>query len=148
MESKTQSPALTMRVMKYAFVVSAFLFIFVAIKIPVQPGPPVSRQLQLVLACVGLMSVAAGCFVPRFVFQAAQRTPQNNSAQAQLQQWMTKGVLSLAFFEACILLGFALHFLHGSVRLVWLLFGVGIAAELFWSPAEPPGAEEGKSAQA
>jgi hypothetical protein len=54
---------------------------------------------------------------------------------------MTKGVLSLAFFEACILFGLVLHFLHGSARLVELLFAAGILAELIWDPGEPPGAE-------
>ena len=52
MEIKAQSAARMMRVMKYAFVVSAFLFIFVAIKVPVQPGPPVNQELQMIIAFV------------------------------------------------------------------------------------------------
>jgi hypothetical protein len=60
---------------------------------------------------------------------------------------MTKGILSLALFEACILFGFALHYLGGRVWLVELLFGAGIAAELFWSPGEPPNAESGEFPQ-
>lgn len=146
-ESQIKSPALTMRIMKFAFVASAFMFIFVAVRIQVQPGPPVSQQFQLVIAFVGLMSVVAGFLLPRFVFQAAQGSTQNLSATTQLQQWMAKGVMSLAFFEACILFALVLHFLHGSTRLIEFLFGVGIAAELLWSPGMPPGAVDGTPAQ-
>jgi F0F1-type ATP synthase membrane subunit c/vacuolar-type H+-ATPase subunit K len=127
--------------MKYAFVVSAFFFIFVAIKIPVQPGPPVSQQFQFAIAFMGFMSIVAGVFVPQLISQVAERTARNNSAEAQLQRWMTKGILRLAFFEACVLFGLVVHFLHGSVWLVELLMGAGIAAELLWNPGEPPGAE-------
>ena len=147
MERQAQSPAPVMRILKYAFVVSAFLFILVMKQIPVQPGPPMGRKFEAAIAFVGLVSVVVGFLVPRFVFQAAQRTPRKDSTAIQLQQWITKGVMSLAFFEACILFGLALHFLHGSVRLVELMFTAGIAAELFWSPGKPPSAENGEFPQ-
>ena len=139
MERQVKSHALTMRVMKYAVVGSALLLAFVAIKVSVQPGPPVSHQFQLIIAFLGLMSLAAGFLVPPLVAQTAQRTVQRGSAEAQLQLWTMKGVLSLAFFEACILFGLMLHFLHGSVRLVGFLFAAGMVAELIWNPGEPPG---------
>ena len=147
MESQLKSPALTMRVLKFAFVASAFLFILVAVRVSVQPGPPISRQFQLAVAFAGIMSVVAGFLLPRFAFRATQGTAQNPSEAVRLQQWMAKNLMSLAFFEASILFGLALHFLHGSTRLVELLFGVGIAAELWWSPGAPPGAEDGTLAQ-
>jgi F0F1-type ATP synthase membrane subunit c/vacuolar-type H+-ATPase subunit K len=143
MESTVKSPALTMRVMKYAFVASAFLFIFVAIKVPVQPGPPPNETFQMAIAAVAIMSLVAGFFLPQMIAQVAQ----SSSATAELQRWFTKGVLSLAFFEACILFGLVLHFLHGSVRLVGFLFAAGIVAELIWNPGEPPGAEDEQSAR-
>jgi hypothetical protein len=147
MESNVKSPALVMRVLKYAFVMSAFMFIYIAIEIPVQPNRPVSMQLQMAIAFVGFMSIVAGFFLPRILFQAAECAPQNNSAEAELGRWMTKGIISLAFFNACNLFGLVLHFLHGSVRLVELLFGAGIAAELFWSPGAPPNVERGEFQQ-
>ena len=147
MESSLKSPALTMRILKYAFVVSAFLFIQVAIEIPVQPHPLVSQPIEIVITFAGLACVLGGFVLPRVIFQRAERSPQNNSAEAQLKRWMTKGILSLAYFEACILFGLVLHVLGARVWLVDLLFGVGIAAELIWSPGKPPGAEGGEFPQ-
>ena len=147
MESQVKSPALTMRILKFAFVASAFLFILVAVRASVQPGPPISRQFQMAVAFAGVVSVVAGFLLPHFAFQTAQGTAQNLSAAVRLQRWMAKGVMSLAFFEACILFGLTLHFLHGSTRLVEILFGVGIAAEVLWSPGTPPSAEDGTLAQ-
>lgn len=141
MESDLKSPALTMRVMKYAFVASAFLFIFVAIEVPGQPGPPASQLLQMAIAFVAITSLIAGFFLPKMIFQVAPPGTSNT----EVQRWFTKGVLTLAFFEASILFGLVLHFLHGSVRFVELLFAAGIAAELIWNPGEPPTAEDGQS---
>jgi len=147
MERRVQSPAFTMRVMKYAFVVSAFLFIYVAIKIPVQSQRPVSPPVELVIAFAGLACILGGFALPRVLFQAAERAPQNNSAEARLKRWMTKGILSLAYFEACILFGLVLHVLQARTWLVELLFCAGITAELIWSPGKPPGTEMGEFPQ-
>lgn len=89
----------------------------------------------------------AGFLFPQFAFPAAQGTAQNLAVAVRLQRWMAKGLMSLAFFEACILFGLTLHFLHGNLWLVEILFGVGIAAELWWSPGAPPGAEDGTPEQ-
>ena len=142
MEGKVQSPALTMRILKYAFVVSAFLFIYVAIEIPVQPHAPVSQPIELVITFAGLTCIVVGFLVPRFVFRAPESTYQRNPALPPLKRWMTKGIMSLAYFEACILFGLVLHYLGARAWLVELLFGAGIAAELIWSPGTPPGAED------
>lgn len=147
MNSPMKSPASMMRVLKLAFVASAFLFILVVARASVQPGPPVSQQFQLAVAFVGFMCVLAGFLLPQFLFRTTQDTVQNLSAAVRLKRWMAKSLMSLAFFEACILFGLTLHFLHGSTRLVEILFGVGIAAELFWSPGTPSGAEDGVRAQ-
>ncbi len=144
MESSSKSPALTMRVLKYAMVVSAFLFIYVAVTVPVQPGPPPSPQFEISITLVALACVAGGFVVPRMFFQARNLTPQENLAQADVQRWFSKGVLSLALFEACILFGLVLHFVHARIWLIEFLFGLGIVAELVWSPGAPPGAGNGE----
>jgi len=136
-----------MRVVKYAFVVSAFLFIYVLTIIPARDGPPVSWPFELAITIVALACIVVGFLVPRFVFRAAESAYQGNPALTPLKRWMTKGIMSLAYFEACILFGLALHFLKGSLRLVELLFAAGIAAELFWSPGEPPSAGSGEFPQ-
>jgi F0F1-type ATP synthase membrane subunit c/vacuolar-type H+-ATPase subunit K len=147
METKTQSPALVMRVIRYCFLAASFAYIYVAIKIPVQPGPPPNLQFQLAIAIVGITCIIAGVLVPQLISQAAERAPQNNSAEVQRTRWITKGILRIAFFEACVLFGLVLHFLHGRVWLVELLFGAGIAAMLLWSPGTPPGTEGGEFPQ-
>ena len=144
MESSTKSPAFTMRILKYAMVVSAFLFIYVAVTVPVQPGPPAAQPFEIVITLVALASVAGGFVIPRIFFQARNSTPQESPTQAQLQRWFSKGVMSLACFEACILFGLVLHFVHARVWLVEFLFGLGIVAELVWSPGAPPVAGAGE----
>jgi hypothetical protein len=146
MESKMQSPALFMRIVKYAFVLSAFLFIYVLTIIPAPTGESVSQPVEIAIAFAGLASVFSGFMLPRFLFGASERAPQNNSADARLKRWTMKGIMSLAYFEACILFGFVLNRLGARTWLVELLPGAGIAAELIWSPGTPPDAEDGKSA--
>ena len=140
MESSTKSPAFTMRILKYAMVVSAFLFIYVAVTVPVEPGPPADQPIEIAVTLTAIACVIAGFLIRRIFFQARKNTPQVNPAQAQLQRWFSKGVMSLACFEACILFGLVLHFVHARVWLVEFLFGLGIVAELVWSPGAPPGA--------
>lgn len=146
MENSVKSPVLTMRILKYAFVVSAFLFIYVAMTIPPQPHQQVSRPFEIAITFAGLACVLGGFFLPGILFRAAERAPQDNSAEIELRRWMTKGILSLAYFEACILFGLVLHFLGANIRFAGLLFAVGIVAELFWSPGVPP-TTEGNSPQ-
>ncbi|HKN19842.1 MAG TPA: hypothetical protein VJX73_00415 [Terracidiphilus sp.] len=129
-----------MRILKYAFVVSAFMFIYIAIKFLEQPHQRMSLPMEVVITVAGLACALGGFVLPRFIFRAAERLPQNNSAEAQLKLWMAKGILSLAYFEACILFGLVLYVLGARVWVVELLFGVGIAAELFWRPGTPPDA--------
>jgi len=143
METKAQSAARMMRVMKYAFVVAALLIAYVAFAIPGRPGPPANQPLQMAIAIVAISSLVAGFFLPQMISQVAQ----SSSTTTDLQRWFTKGVLSLACFDACILFGLVLHFLHGSVRLVGFLFAAGIVAELIWNPGEPPGTEDEQSAR-
>jgi hypothetical protein len=147
MESSAKSPALTMRILKYAFVVCAFLFVQVAIEIPVRPHQPVSQPIEIGITIVALACIAVGFLVPRFVFRAPESTYQGNPALTPLKRWMTKGIMSLAYFEACILFGLLLHYLGARLWLVEFLFGAGIAAELFWSPGTPPSEAQGNLSQ-
>jgi hypothetical protein len=144
MDSSVKSPVLTMRILKYSMVVSGLMFIYIAFTIPVQTQPPVGRPFEIAITFVALACVLAGFVLPRILFQTESGAPQNNSTDVQLKRWMTKGIFSLAFFEACILFGLVLHFVQARVWLVELLFGLGIAAELIWSPGTPPGSESGE----
>ena len=147
MENKVQSPALVMRVVKIAFIVSGFLYFYVAMKFTSQAQQPVTSAFQFAITIVALTCIVVGFVVPRFVFRAAESKYQSNSALTPLKRWMTKGILSLAFFEACILFGFVLHILGAPLWRVELLFGAEIAAMLFWSPGTPPSAIQGHLSQ-
>jgi F0F1-type ATP synthase membrane subunit c/vacuolar-type H+-ATPase subunit K len=109
---------------------------------------PVTSALQSAIIIVAFACIAVGFLVPRFVFRAAESAYQSNSALPPLKRWMTKGILSLAFFEACILFGLVLQVLGAPLSRVELLFGAGIASMLFWSPGKPPGSENGEFPQA
>lgn len=147
MEKQVQSAARTMRIAKWAIVASGFLFAFVAIRVPVPTHVPIGLGVEIAITFAGLGCVLGGFLLPRFVFRAAEHAPQGNSTEARLKRWRTKGILSLSYFEACVLFGLVLHFLEARTWLVGLLFGAGIASELIWNPGKPPGAEAGELPQ-
>jgi len=140
MEGKPQSPALVMRVMKIVFIVSGVLFFFVALKLPNNASQPPTPKIQLLLTVLALSNVVFG-FNARRIIRGAKGTSEDVPTSIQLKRWMSAGVVSLAFFESCILFGFVLHFLGAPFWRVELLFGVGLIAMLFWSPGTPPGTE-------
>ncbi len=147
MEKQVQSSALFMRILKYAFVVSAFLFIYIAVKVSVPVHVPVGIPIEIAITFAGLACVLGGFLLPRYVYRAVERTAGGEPPEKQLQRWRAKGILSLAYFEACVLFGLVLHFLEARTWLVGLLFGAGIAAMLVWSPGKPPGADDANPAQ-
>ncbi len=142
MESKVQSPALVMRIIKYAFVVSAFLFIRVAIEIPVQPHSALGQPVELGITIVALICIVVGFLVPRFVFRTAERTYRSNPALLA-QTVDDERRYAPGLFRSVILFGLMLRYLGAHAWLVELLFGLGIAAELIWSPGTPPDAALG-----
>ncbi len=140
MDGKSQSPTLVMRVIQIAFIVSGFLYLYIMTMIPSHAHRPPTPAVELAIAVVALTRVVVGFNTKRIFVCSSEGTPQDVSAQTQRSRWMTAGVMSLAFFEACILFGFVLHVLGARGWLVGLLFGIGIGSMIFWSPGEPPGA--------
>ena len=147
MESSLKSPALTMRILKYAFVVSGLLFVYIGFKVLPQPTDQASHAIQAAITFVGLVCVIGGFSLPGLLFRGVESRSQNATAEVRLQLWMKKSIVSLAFFEASILFGLELHLLGGRTALAGLLMGAGIAAELIWSPGAPPGPEGGEFPQ-
>jgi hypothetical protein len=144
MEQQVGSPVQVMRVLKLAFLLSVFCFFYTMIEIPQAPQQPVGHGVEVALTVVALACVAMGFLVPRYLDRSARQKLEGKPAAAQLSWWMTKGILRLAYFEACVLLGFALHFLGARFGLPMFLFGVGFLAMLFANPGPPPSAEDGK----
>lgn len=134
MEGKMQSPALVMRVMKIAFIVSGVLFFCIALKIPSQEQQPPTTAIQLALTIVALSNLVFGFNAKRLVVKSAEGASQFVPASIQLKRWISAGVVSLALFQSCNLFGFALRFLGAPLWRVKLLFGAGLISMLFWSP--------------
>jgi hypothetical protein len=132
-----------MLVMKLAFLVSALLFAYVAIKVPTQPQPSPSPAVEWTITTFAIIDDLIGLNGRRFYLWIAKRASENSLAATPLGRWMTANVMSLAFMESCILFGMVLHFIGANLRLVQLLFVVGILSLLFWSPGTPPTASEG-----
>ncbi len=147
METAVKSPALLMRIFKLAWIVSAFLFVYIVVTIPADGHHSVSPVFELAITVVAFLCVVVGFNTRRFFFGAGRRASENEPQSIQLKRWMTTNVMSLAYFEACILFGLVLHFLGARVRFVELLFVVGILSMIFWSPGTPPTTEEGRSSQ-
>jgi hypothetical protein len=141
MQPDTNQAKFTMLVMKFAFVASGFLFIYVVIKLPAQAQQPVSPAFELTITILALANAVLGFFGREFFGRIAKRTSSNGQGQAPLNPWMVGNLARLACIEACILLGVVLHFVGARVRFVELPIGVGLTALLLWSPGAPPGTE-------
>jgi F0F1-type ATP synthase membrane subunit c/vacuolar-type H+-ATPase subunit K len=144
MENLVQSPALVMRVIKIAFIVSGFLYFYVAMKFTSQAQQPVTSAVQLAITIVAFTCVIFGFSTRSLFARPAESSAEKMPASTERGRWMTTSIISLAFFEACILFGFVLHVLGAPLWRVELLFGAGIASMLLWSPGKPPGAESGE----
>jgi nicotinamide riboside transporter PnuC len=147
MESQVKSPALVMRVVRIAFIVSGFLYFYVALKLTGQAQQPVASSLQWALTIVAFACLIFGFNARRFLAQPAASPAEKTPTSEQLKRWMTTSVISLALFEACILFGFALHVMGAPLWRVALLFSAGIASMLLWSPGERPDAGSGEFPQ-
>lgn len=144
MERQVQSSALVMRVVKYCFVVSGILFVYIAFKILTPPQHEASQPIQIAITAAGLWSVASGFYFPRWISRRVEARSRTLPVEEQVKRWKAMCILSLAYFESCILFGLVLHLLGGRNVLVGSLMGAGIAAELIWNPGKPPGAESGE----
>ena len=136
MAQKVQSPAFTMRVLKFAFIASVVMFFYIVVTLPAAPKQPLDPKVGLLITILALTNIAFGFGARRLVDR-----PARAAASTPLKRWMTAGVLSLAFFESCPLFGLALHFLGATLRHVEILFAAGLLSMLFWSPGSPPPAE-------
>ena len=142
MERKAQSLVPVMRVIKIAFIVSGFLYFYMVITMPSHAQHPPAPALNWAFTIVAFTCVVIGFNTRGLFVRSAGGSSQNLPASVQFKRWMSAGIMSLANFEACILFGFALHFLGAPLWQVELLFGVGLIAMVLWSPGEPPATEK------
>lgn len=124
------------RTLKLAFIGSGLLFIFLVIRLPAKSPHSAPPAIELVMTIVAFACVFAGFFVPRVVRRA--QPFQDRPGSTALNQWMSMTVLSLAFFQACILFGFVLHLVGARAPFVDVLLAAGIISLLIWSPQPPP----------
>lgn len=144
MDASTRQALLIVRVLKLSFIVAGAMFIFLVIRIPAQPKDAPSSTLELAISVVALLCVVVGFFVPsRLSLPLAPSSPSllGNSTSAPVKRWFARCVVSLAFFDACNLLAVVLHFVGARIRIVELVFAIGMLSLIFWSPGAPPGAD-------
>ena len=135
-----------LRAMKLSFIVAGFLIIYVMLKIPAAHlSRPANPTLELVIAAVALNNLVLGLVARRFFARFATNSSRSGAKSTPLSRWFSANVLSLALIESCLLFGFVLNRLGGSVRLVELLCGSAMIAFLFWSPGRPPAPEDGNN---
>jgi hypothetical protein len=135
----------TVRVLKATFIVSGLLFLYIVFKIPPKVTAPPKPALELIISLIALTNVALGFILPGFIARPSQSVTR--SSTPPIQRWISGYVLSLAFFESCMLFGVVLHFVGSRVLVVECLFAAGLLAIVFWGPGEPPTDEAASPAQ-
>lgn len=143
MQSAPNPAKFMMLVLKLAFIVSGLLFIVVVARVPTQtPQQPVSPAFEWVITILAIADDIVGLCGRGLFRWIAKHTSPNGQASAPLRVWMTGNVFSLALMQSCILFGMVLHFVGARVRLVELLFAVGMISLVLWSPGTPPAAKQ------
>jgi hypothetical protein len=136
------SPQQVMRTMKYAFIVSVLLFIFVTVRIPSKAANPPQHTVELIVIVLALVNVALGLNGRRFFARLAQANSSRGVTAGPMNQWMSANLFSLAMIESCALFALVLHILGSSTKLVGILFGCSLLGLFVWSPGTPPTPED------
>jgi hypothetical protein len=127
-----------MRTLKYAFIGSVLLFVFVAIKVPSRAAHPPTQILELVISVVAVFNVGLGMAARPFLIRMARANSGRAQAGPSLSQWSSANIVSLAMIESCALFAVVLHTLGSSTKLVGILFGAALLALFVWTPGTPP----------
>lgn len=132
------APVQVMRTMKYAFIVSVLLFIFVTIRVPSKAAHPPQHSFEFIIVMLALVNLNLGLHGRRFWCRLAQGSAGRTSNSTPLIQWFSANVFSLAMIESCALFALVLHMLGGPTKLVGILCGCALLALFVWSPGAPP----------
>ena len=133
-------------VMRLFFVVSAFLFLYMILKVLPGGTQPPNPVVETAITVIALGSVAMAFVLPRMLAGRAKRTTGSATQAAQLQFWVLGSVVGFAFLEACSLFGIVLHVMGANLWRSELLIGVGIIATVFFSAGEAPADESNSGA--
>lgn len=147
MDVPAQQAVRMVRIMKWCFILSAALFIFVAVRIPTPEEHAPNSTFEFAISIAALGCVVAGFLLPKLLSSSTATSMQRTPASTPVKRWFSGCVVSLACFNACSLFAFALHFVGARVRIVELLFAIGMLSVIFWSPGNPPSANEGNPIQ-
>lgn len=134
-------PERVMRTMKYAFIMSVLLFIFVTIRVPSKAAHHPGPSLELIIIAIALTNLAMGWAGRPILRRLTKANAGRDRNAALLNQWMSANILGFALIESCALFAVVLHMLGSSIKLVGLLFGCALLALFAWSPGAPPTTE-------
>jgi hypothetical protein len=132
------APEPTMRILKYIFIVSILLFIFVTIQVPSRVTRPPQQPIELILILLALLNLAMGLNARRLFARLGLANAKRGAQSTPLNQWFTANIWALAMIESCALFAVVLHMLGSSAKMVALLFGCSLLGLIIWSPGTPP----------
>jgi hypothetical protein len=127
------------RTLKISFIVSGLLFLYIVFKTPRTATAPPQSAIEIIISAIALTNVALGFILPGFIARSALRRQTSMlPSTTPIQSWISGYVLSLTFFESCMLFGVVLHFIGSRLFVVECLFAAGLLAIVFWGPGSPP----------
>lgn len=144
MEKVAIPPARVMRILWFGFVLAGFMFIYIAIVVPIPATSKVQPAIEVCIAALALVDVVLGFFVRKLParFLRPVPVPGNDAGSVAISRWLSGNMVSLAFIFSCNVFAVALRMTRARVGLVELLFGVGMTSLLLWQPGTPPTADE------
>jgi hypothetical protein len=142
MDASAQQALRIVRILKWSFILAGVMFIYLVVRIPAHAKTTPSTVFELMMSVIALVCVTAGFFIPKILPTPATPPLLNNSASAPVKRWFTLCIMSLAYFDACNLLAVVMHFIGARVRIVELIFTIGMLSLIFWNPGTPPTAEK------
>ena len=138
MDTQTQHAVTVVKVLKLSFIISGALFILITFRIPTKVTAASGSAIEIAISFIATMTVVAGFLLPKWLATLAATRSQLNATVTPLKAWVTRCIISLAFFDACNLFAVVLHFLGAHAPIVWGIFAMGMLSLIFWSPGSPP----------
>lgn len=127
--------------MRISFICFGLLLVYLTMRMPAPPHVSANPTFEWVITVIGLTNVLLGFFAPRLFRRALQQASARQPSSGPVAQWMAVNVVSLAFFDACMLFGFVLHAVGSEARFVEITIGAGLISLVVWKPKPVPGNE-------
>ena len=147
MEPTVAQAQRSVKILKIVFIVSFVLLIEVTFRFLHPSAAPPSPAMEIAISLLALASIAVGFLAPKFLFSQVKQIAENTPQQTPVKRWITFSLMSIAFFESCILFALVLRLIGAQTWIVGSLDAVGLIALLVWNPGTPPSEDSGMNSQ-